>query len=138
MAEFILEIGTEEMPARFVSRLADEFRDIVAALFDQAGLECAPVRAWATPRRMVAAASGLAPVLRQEELLVVGPPARIAFDDQGDLTKAGQGFARTQGLDQAELFRHQNDKGEYLAGRKKVGGGPAADILPDICKRAIA
>jgi glycyl-tRNA synthetase beta chain len=135
MSEFILEIGTEEMPARFVPRLGEELVELFERLLGEARIDHAGVRAYATPRRLVAHVSGLALAQRLEEEIVSGPPVKIAYAD-GVLTKAGLGFAKTQGVDEADLFVQQTPKGEYLAARKKVGGGKTLDILPGLCVSA--
>jgi len=137
MAEFILEIGTEEMPARFVPKLAAELKDMFAKLLDEAMVENGGVETYATPRRITAHVNGLAESQRQEEETVTGPPTRIAYDEDGNLTKAGQGFAKTQGVSEDALFKMDTGKGEYLAAKKMVGGGKTVDILPDICLKSI-
>jgi len=136
MSEFILEIGTEEMPARFVPRLGEELVELFERLLAEARIDHAGVRAFATPRRLVAHVSGLALTQRLEEEIVSGPPVRIAYAD-GKLTKAGEGFAKTQGVAEADLFVQQTPKGEYLAAKKKVGGGRTPDILPGLCLTAL-
>ncbi|OIO03663.1 MAG: glycine--tRNA ligase subunit beta [Desulfovibrionaceae bacterium CG1_02_65_16] len=135
MSEFILEIGTEEMPARFVPGLGAELEALFVKLLAEARIDHAGVRAYATPRRLVAHVSGLALIQRLEEEVVSGPPIKIAYAD-GVLTKAGAGFAKTQGVAEADLFVQQTPKGEYLAARKKVGGGKTLDILPGLCLSA--
>ena len=137
MAEFILEIGTEEMPARFVPKLAAELKKNFAKLLGEAMVENDGVATYATPRRITAYVSSIADAQRQEEETVTGPPTRIAYDDDGNLTKAGQGFAKTQGVSEDALFKMDTGKGEYLAAKKVVGGGKTADILPDICLKSI-
>ncbi|WP_272699882.1 glycine--tRNA ligase subunit beta [Desulfovibrio sp. Fe33] len=137
MAEFILEIGTEEMPARFVPKLAAELEEAFAKALTESMVENEGVRCYATPRRIVAHVPSLALTQLQEEETVTGPPVRIAFDDGGNLTKAGQGFAKTQGVSEDALFRMETDKGEYLAVKKIVGGGKTADILPEVCIKSI-
>ncbi len=136
MSEFILEIGTEEMPARFVPRLGEELVELFERLLSEARIDHAGVRAFATPRRLVAHVAGLALTQRLEEEIASGPPVRIAYAD-GKLTKAGEGFAKTQGVAEADLFVQQTPKGEYLAAKKKVGGGRTRDILPGLCLAAL-
>ncbi len=135
MSEFILEIGIEEMPARFVPRLGEELVELFERLLAEARIDHAGVRAFATPRRLVAHVSGLSLAQRLEEEIVSGPPVKIAYAD-GKLTKAGEGFAKTQGVAEADLFVQQTPKGEYLAAKKKVGGGKTLDILPGLCLTA--
>ncbi|MHC1751831.1 glycine--tRNA ligase subunit beta [Humidesulfovibrio sp.] len=135
MSEFILEIGTEEMPARFVPRLGEELVELFERLLSEARIDHGGVKAYATPRRLVAHVSSLALSQRLEEEIVSGPPVKIAYAD-GKLTKAGEGFAKTQGVTEAELFIQQTPKGEYLAAKKQVGGGKTQEILPRLCLTA--
>ncbi len=135
MSEFILEIGTEEMPARFVPRLGEELVELFERLLAEARIDHGGVRAFATPRRLVAHVAGLSLSQRLEEEIVSGPPVKIAYAD-GKLTKAGEGFAKTQGVAEADLFIQQTPKGEYLAAKKQVGGGKTLDILPGLCLTA--
>ncbi|KAB1441129.1 glycine--tRNA ligase subunit beta [Pseudodesulfovibrio senegalensis] len=137
MAEFILEIGIEEMPARFVPKLADELAARFEKLLAEAMIDCDHVATYATPRRLTAHVTGMGEEQRSEQETVSGPPVRIAYDEDGNLTKAGQGFAKTQGVAEADLFTMKTDKGEYLAATKNVGGGKSLDILPDLCVRAV-
>lgn len=137
MAEFILEIGTEEMPARFVPKLAAELKETFAKLLDESMVEYDSVATYATPRRITAHVVDIAETQRQEEETVSGPPVRIAYDEDGNLTKAGQGFAKTQGVSEDDLFKMETGKGEYLAAKKVVGGGKTADILPGVCIQSI-
>lgn len=137
MAEFILEIGTEEMPARFVPKLAAELKATFGKLLKEAMVENGGVETYATPRRITAHVIDIAEAQRKEEETVTGPPTRIAYDDDGNLTKAGAGFAKTQGVNEEELFKMDTGKGEYLAATKVVGGGKTVDILPELCIKSI-
>jgi len=137
MAEFILEIGTEEMPARFVPKLAAELKKTFSKLLDEAMVENGGIETYATPRRITAHVASIADAQRQEEETVTGPPTRIAYDEDGNLTKAGAGFAKTQGVSEDDLFKMDTGKGEYLAAKKVVGGGKTVDILPEICLKSV-
>ena len=137
MSEFILEIGCEEMPARFVPKLAAELREVLDKALAEARLDHGGVSTWATTRRIAVRVADLAEAQRREEEIVTGPPKRIAYDAEGKLTKAGEGFAKTQGVGPEALFVTTTDKGEYLSARKTVGGGSTRDILPDLCMEAI-
>ena len=138
MPEFILEIGAEELPARYFPALNQELGTLLDKALDRAMIDHSPVETYATPRRIVARAADLAESQRSEVELVTGPPRKIAYDADGNPTKAAQGFAKTQGVDLAEAFLHNTGKGEYLAVRKTVGGARTLDILPGLCRDAIA
>ena len=137
MAEFILEIGTEEMPARFVPKLAAELEEAFAKALAESMVENEGVTCYATPRRITAHVPSLALSQLTQEETVTGPPVNIAFDGEGNLTKAGQGFAKTQGVAEDALFKMETGKGVYLAAKKTVGGGRTLDILPSLCVKCI-
>ncbi len=133
MSHFVLEIGVEEMPARFLPLLDRELRDRFTALLSEAGLDHARVSTASTPRRLVVDITGLVAVQKTEEIVVSGPPVRIALDAEGKPTKAGLGFAKSQNVDFDQVHVEKTDKGEYLALRKTVGGRGAAEILAETC-----
>ncbi len=137
MPDFVLEIGVEEMPARFVPKLADELLGSIQELFKQAMIPWGDIQAFATPRRIAVYLSG---VQKERESMVEevsGPPKKIAYDSDGNLSKAGQGFARTQGVEATQLYVISTDKGEYVACNVRRGGGQSMDSLPAICVQAI-
>jgi len=98
MADFLLEIGTEEMPARFISAAAAQLGELGKARLAQERLSAARIRTGATPRRLALLAEGLPekqpPLVRE----VKGPAARVAFDGEGRPTSAATGFAKSQGI----------------------------------------
>lgn len=137
MPEFVLEIGVEEMPARFVPKLRDELASLLTARLDESMVSYGEVTTYATPRRITACIADVAEERTSQVEEVTGPPRRIAFDDDGNLTKAGQGFAKTQGVDESDLYVVETGKGEYLAAKKTLGGGRAVEVLPEICADAV-
>ena len=137
MAMFVLEIGTEELPARFLSSVEKELAERFATGLEEAGYSVS-VDTAATPRRSVVFVDGLPDMQPLKEELVMGPPARIAYDAAGNPTKAAEGFAKTLGIEVASLLRQQTDKGEYLAGMKQTGGVPTVDVLAALCPAIIA
>ena len=138
MSTFVLEIGTEELPARFLSNVEKELADRFTAGLEEAGYTFSLLDTCATPRRSVVIVEGLEDTQPVREELVMGPPARIAFDAEGNPTKAAQGFAKTLGIDVSALGRAQTEKGEYLSGMKKTGGVPTLDVLAGLCPAIIA
>ena len=133
MSHFVLEIGVEEMPARFLPLLDRELRERFETLLGEAGLGFGAVASFSTPRRLVVDITGLAGVQKTEEIVVSGPPVRIALDADGKPTKAGLGFAKSQNVEFDQVYVEKTDKGEYLALKKTVGGRTAADILAEAC-----
>lgn len=137
MADFILEIGIEEMPARFVPRLGIDIKDIFSNLLEESMIDCDVVEAFATPRRLTIHVKGMAAAQRKVVEEVSGPPARIAYDADGNPTKALEGFAKSQGIALDAIYKVETEKGEYLAAKKEIGGGETTSILPELCVTAI-
>ncbi|BFR48624.1 glycine--tRNA ligase subunit beta [Nitratidesulfovibrio sp. HK-II] len=138
MSQFVLEIGFEELPSRFLPGLERELAERFARALDDAGVEHESIRVLTTPRRAAVLIEGINPVQREAEEVVPGPPVRVAYDAEGKPTKAAEGFARTQGVDMADIFTLSTDKGEYIAVRKRTGGAQAADLIAAACPAIIA
>jgi len=129
---FLLEIGTEEMPARFLPPLLDELKAKLRERLAEERLAPEKVRVWATPRRIACYVEGL-PERQEDRLLAIkGPPARVAFDEEGRPTRAAEGFARSQGVPVEELRRRKTDNGEYIFAEKVEKGEQAAAVLARI------
>ncbi len=137
MPQFLFEIGFEEMPARFLPGLSDEFLALLTGLFAKANIESGEAKVYATPRRLVFCAEDMAPGARREEVVVTGPPEKAAFGPDGRPTKAAMGFAKGQGADLSDSFILDTEKGRYLAVRKTVGGEKTLDLLPEICLEVV-
>jgi glycyl-tRNA synthetase beta chain len=127
--DLLLEVGTEEIPARFIPRALDDLAAAARASLEARRLAHGEVNTFGTPRRLVLAVRGI--LAQQPDLAseVTGPPARAAYGPDGTLTKAGEGFAKGQGVGTADLFVKQTPKGEYLAAIRREAGRPAAEIL---------
>ena len=127
----LIEIGCEEIPAAVAPAMASHLCDSLVALLDDSHLAHGPATWLGTPRRLTVhiadVASGQAD--RVEEL--TGPPVKVAFDAEGQPTRAGQGFARGQGVDPAELFTIDTPKGPYAALRKQIVGRPSGELLAE-------
>jgi len=117
MSTFVLEIGTEELPARFLSNVEKELADRFTAGLKEAGYTFSLLDTCATPRRSVVIVEGLEDTQPVREELVMGPPARIAFDAEGNPTKAAQGFAKTLGIDVSALGRAEENRRRAYVGR---------------------
>lgn len=138
MKYFILEVGVEEMPARFLASLNQELHQRFSTALMEARLDFGQVHALSTPRRLVVEITDVAATQTSEETEVLGPPARIALDDQGQPTKAGLGFAKSQDINFDQVYTKKTDKGEYLAVKKMTGGQGAAEILAQICAEIVS
>ncbi len=126
-----IELGCEELPARWVEGLARQMADRTAAGLRAARLLAADAEAevrW-TPRRLVARFAAIAAQQPGQVEELVGPPAAIAFAADGSVTKQGAGFAAKNGVPAEALYRTKTAKGEYAALRRESQGEPAATVL---------
>jgi len=129
MPDFLLELGTEEIPAGYIAPALEAFEVSFRRSLEDAGLGYEGFAATATPRRLIFFAKGLPAGQREREAEVAGPPARIAFDAAGKPTRAAEGFARAQGVGPEALVRKMTDKGEYLFARKRLPARSTRDVL---------
>jgi glycyl-tRNA synthetase beta chain len=137
-AELFLEIGTEEIPAGFIPKALEDMQRLLCKELEQARIPHGRVQTLATPRRLCIVVDEVAARQQRQQLEITGPPARIAFDAEGQPTKAAEGFARTNGVDLAELQTIETPKGAYLYISKIVEGGETRDELPRILETLIA
>jgi glycyl-tRNA synthetase len=135
--DVLLEIGVEELPAQDVDDALLQLRSIAPQLFEDLRLSVKQIHCFATPRRLVIHAEGVAARQPDEEFVAKGPPARAAFkDDQA--TKAAEGFARSKGLDVSQLRVEEIDGGEYIVADVKNEGQPASVVLQDALRDWVA
>jgi len=129
----IFEIGTEEMPAASMQRFREDYLKTAAEIFDNNNLEYNKMEVYSTPRRLVLAVEQLAEKQEDQREIVRGPAVNIAFDDNGEPTKAGEGFARGQGVAVDQLVK----KDGYLYAEKVEKGEETAEILTAILKKIV-
>ena len=135
--ELLLEIGTEEIPAAFLPVAEKDMADMIRKTFAARRIRHGEVRTMAAPRRLCLCVEDVAE--KQEDQIVekLGPAKRVAFDDQGQPTRAALGFAKGQGLAFSELQTITTEKGEYLCARKEIMGEETRQLLPDLLARFI-
>ena len=138
MAEFLLEIGTEEIPSGYIPRALENMKGFLEKEFQNQRIAYKEIKAMGTPRRLVLTASGVATTQEGRLTEVIGPAKRIAFNEQGEPTKAALGFARGQGIGIEQLQVVKTDKGEYVAARKEEKGEETNQLLPAILPRLIS
>ncbi|NJL48169.1 MAG: glycine--tRNA ligase subunit beta [Leptolyngbyaceae cyanobacterium SM2_5_2] len=131
MATFLLEVGTEELPASFVSDALKQWQSRVLADLQEQLLEPASARFYGTPRRLAMLLEDLPERQPDRTEDVKGPPAQAAFKD-GKPTKAAEGFARSRGLDLDALEIRETDKGPFVFVTQAIAGRPAADLLTEL------
>jgi glycyl-tRNA synthetase beta chain len=128
---FLLEIGSEEIPARFVPGSMTELSGRFAALLAAAHLGHAPLRVLATPRRLTLLCDGIDERQLDREVEIKGPPVSVAFGADGTATRAAEAFARKAGIELASCGRGSDAKGEYLVARTVVPGRAASAVLAE-------
>ena len=135
---FLVEIGTEELPPKALKTLATSFADNVEAQLNQAGLTFDKIEWFAAPRRLAVKVLNLATQQPSKEIEKRGPAVSAAFDAEGKPTKAAEGWARGCGITVEQAERIATDKGEWLVHRAKIEGQPTKNLLNDIVANALA
>ena len=135
---FLVEIGTEELPPKALKTLATSFADNVEAELNQAGLTFSKIEWFAAPRRLAVKVLNLATQQPSKEIEKRGPAVSAAFDAEGKPTKAAEGWARGCSITVEQAERIATDKGEWLVHRAKIEGQPTKNLLNDIVANALA
>lgn len=132
MAELLLEIGTEEIPAGYLESGLEAFRALLENFLRDKGVPVeTPLAAYGTPRRLVVIGKEVGERQADRVEQITGPPKTIAFDASGRPTKAARGFAEKQGVPVEALEVVQTPKGEYVHVRKKLRGQATRDLLAE-------
>ena len=138
MADFLVELGTEELPPKALLSLSESFRQGLVSRVEAAGLAHGQVDAFATPRRLAVRIAALALQAPEQKLQRRGPPVSAAFDKSGAPTRAGQAFAQSCGVALEALGRETDAKGNECLSYSGVKPGlPARDLLPAFVQEAL-
>lgn len=128
-ASFLLEIGTEEIPARFIQLGVSLLKERVLEFLKDASIEHGDVIEYCTPRRLAIYIKDVSETQRDKITETIGPPKKVAFDDMGNPTQSAIGFARSMGVEIKDLTVIKTTKGEYVAVITKEKGRMTRDIL---------
>ena len=128
---FLLEIGTEELPASFVETAISQWRSLIPRTLEENFLTNEAIHVYGTPRRLAVLISGLPTQQPDREEEIKGPPAKAAFKE-GKPTKAAEGFARKQGVELTQLEIRPTKKGDFVFVNKKITGRTTAEILTEL------
>ncbi|AUT01073.1 glycine--tRNA ligase subunit beta [Nostoc sp. CENA543] len=131
MTAFLLEVGTEELPASFLSGAVAQWRSRIPESLAAHSLNSESVTVYGTPRRLAVLITGLPSQQPDREEEIKGPPAQAAFKD-GQPTPAAIGFAKKQGVAIEALEVRPTDKGDFVFVQKSIPGRPVADILTEL------
>lgn len=131
MPSFLLEVGTEELPAKFVGDAIQQWQSLIPNSLSEQYLTNEAIYVYGTPRRLAVLIEGL-PVQQPDRVEEIkGPPASAAFKD-GQPTKAAEGFARKQGVTLEALEVRPTDKGDFVFVKQSIPGRATADILKEL------
>ena len=131
MPAFLLEVGTEELPASFLSSALKQLPERVRKSFKENNVSSEAVEVYGTPRRLAVLIKGLPLQQPDREEEIKGPPVQAAFKD-GQPTKAAAGFAKKQGVEVTSLTTRGTEKGEFVFVNKLIPGRKIAEILTEL------
>lgn len=131
MVSFLLEVGTEELPATFVETAIQQWKQKIPASLKEQFLSVESVQVWGTPRRLAVLIEGLPSQQPDREEEIKGPPATTAFKD-GKPTPAAEGFIKKQGVTLEDLEIRPTPKGDFIFVLKKIPGRLTAEILAEL------
>jgi glycyl-tRNA synthetase len=137
-ADFLLEIGTEELPSRDLTSALEQLRKQFPLFLEKWRLGHGNIRVMGTPRRLVVFVEGLHARQSDSEQVIKGPPAERAFDAQGKTTKAAEGFARSKGIEVSELETREINGGQYAVALVRSIGRPTPLVLAESLPEMIA
>jgi len=135
--DLLIEIGTEELPPKALSKLSNAFCSEVKSNLETAQLTFNEIKAFAAPRRLALLISQLDETQPDKNVEKRGPALQAAFAEDGCPTKAAEGFAKSCGITVEELDRLETDKGAWLVYRIQEKGQPTANLIPDIVTSAL-
>ena len=136
-ADFLVELGTEELPPKALPALSAAFRDGLVARLAEARLEHGEVEAFATPRRLALKVRRLQLSQADQDLVLRGPPASVARTE-GGWSRAAEKFAASAGVPVDALIERAEGKGVYVFAHKKEAGARASDLLPRLVEGSLA
>ena len=137
MSNFLLEIGTEEIPAGYIAPALDALSSTLLQKLTDARVDHGAAEVYATPRRLALKVANVAEKQRPLEQEVTGPPAKVGFDDHGNPTTAAIKFAEKVGVSVKNLKIKETPKGDYLAAVMKQRGIATRTLLKEILPQVI-
>ena len=127
MSKYLFEVGVEELPYKFIPMAIDQLKQGFEKFLGDNNVEFSNVKVMATPRRLAVIVDGLSASQPDVEKVVKGPIAKVAFDEQGNLSKAGEGFANKNGVSKDDLYVEDN----YVYAKISIRGKCTKDLLQE-------
>lgn len=125
MSKYLLEIGVEELPYKFIPSACSQLKDAFAKLLNEQRIEYSSIETYATPRRLAVLIEDIQEKQPDITKSIKGPPARVAYNEDGTLSKAGEGFLKKQGLEEKDVCK----KDDYLYAEVLQKGEATSEIL---------
>lgn len=136
--DFLVELGTEELPPKALKPLSDAFTRGIAKGLEDAGVDFGKVEAFAAPRRLAVRIRDLSDAQPDKPVEKRGPAVKAAFDDAGNPTRALTGFANSLGITPDQLDTLETDKGSWVVYRTVEQGKPTVELLPELVDQSLA
>lgn len=134
--DFLFEIGLEELPSRYVDKAEADLKKITEDELKAERISFSETESFSTPRRVAVIIKNIAEKQEDLDKKSIGPSIEIAYKD-GELTKAGEGFVKSQGAEKEDIKIVENKKGKYISVEKFVKGKETKEILPEILSNII-
>jgi len=136
-ANFLCEIGTEEIPAGYLPPAIESIKKLFSEDLADQRISFSHIEVLATPRRIAILISGLAESQKEEEVELKGPSAKAAYDGAGKQTRALEGFMKGNSIVAGDIYTRNTDKGDYVFAKKKLESKPTAAILPLLIDKVV-
>ncbi len=133
MNKYLLEIGTEELPYKFVNTGLEQLKKAFEKLLKENQISFTDIKSFSTPRRLTLIIEGFEAKQPDTVKTVKGPILNIAYDENGNLSKAGQGFAKKNGVDESALYKEDN----YVWAKVEQKGKSIKDILQENVEKIV-
>lgn len=137
MSDLLLEIGLEEVPAKFMPPALAELKQMAQAQLTEQRIGYDEVITYGTPRRIALLVKNIADKQQDLEEEAKGPAVKAAYDADGNPTKAALGFARGQGMDVADLYQKELNGGLYVFATRRAAGVSTAEVLPTLLPQLV-
>lgn len=135
--KLLFEIGMEENPARFLVNALNSLKSNLEKKLKEQRIDYKEIKTYGTPRRLVILIEELAVKQRDLDILNMGPAKKVAYDENGEISRAGLGFAKSQGVGPKDLEIIETEKGEYIGVRKFSKGLDTKDLLANLLKELV-
>ncbi len=129
MNKFLFELGIEEIPGRMIEPALNQLEGGFRKLLTESSVQAHRLRLYSSPRRLALLAEDLPDTQPDQQSTIIGPPERVARGGDGELTRAGEGFARQHGIPAHQLETIETDKGRYLGFQQVNPGSPLPAVL---------